>query len=439
MGLEALHLAIELAGETGANIGFQDERDARTVGADGLGRAPHDIHDLIPFALDRREHRVGAVRKPGGAHDLDGGGDGLGHGSGFISGAGGGNRESNKHAPTVGTIVFMRPATSAAIHARTWIDSEPVDTDLEPATIRHALEDPSTLCWIDLVAPSPDQLGHLADELGLDPTTVEDALAPHERPKLTEIDGRLFFVVYATDMESRAEDREAGRLQTSRVSGFLLDHGLVTVRLDEDIDIPRIMANADRELAARSSDDVGVLVHVLFDYIVDGHFETIQLIDGDLEDLEDELFAEGGPGPEFSAKAYAVRKDLAKLRRYVLPMREVVLGLIRHEFADRPDPWFQDLMDHVLRASEWTDSLRDVIQNLVETHLQLQDSRLNTVMKKLAAWAAIIAVPTLVTGWFGQNVPFPGEGNATGFIASIVLVVGLSASVYVVMKRKDWL
>ncbi|OKL53226.1 hypothetical protein BSZ39_10610 [Bowdeniella nasicola] len=332
----------------------------------------------------------------------------------------------------------MRPATSATIHARTWVNGTPQSADLAPSQIRASLQDPDTLCWVDLVAPTEDELGRLASELGLDPSNVEDALAPHERPKLTEINGQLFFVVYGTHLEE-GKDIEDGRLDVSRVSGFLLSHGLVTVRLDEDIDVVRIMKNADRELKNRSKKDVDVLVHVLFDTLVDDHFETIQQIDGMLDDLEDDLFADDGPDRGFSARAYAVRKDLSRLRRYILPMREVVNRLIRHQFADRPDPWFQDLMDHVLRASEWTDSLRDVVQNLVETHLQLQDSRLNTVMKKLAAWAAIIAVPTLITGWFGQNVPFPGEGKPLGLAISTALVVGLSGGVYFLMKKKDWL
>ena len=94
-----------------------------------------------------------------------------------------------------------------------------------------------------------------------------------------------------------------------------------------------------------------------------------------------------------------LRKDLVALRRVVLPMREVVSGLMRHrESEGTMRAWYDDLYDHVLRASEWTESLRDMVASIFETNLSLQDSRLNTIMKKLAGWAAIIAVPTAITG-----------------------------------------
>ncbi len=102
-------------------------------------------------------------------------------------------------------------------------------------------------------------------------------------------------------------------------------------------------------------------------------------------------------------------------------------------------PWYDDLYDHVLRAAEWTESLRDMVTSVFETNLSLQDARLNTVMKKLAGWAAIIAVPTAVTGWFGQNVPYPGFSHVSGLLQSVVLIVGLSIGLYVLFRRRDWL
>ena len=101
--------------------------------------------------------------------------------------------------------------------------------------------------------------------------------------------------------------------------------------------------------------------------------------------------------------------------------------------------WYDDLYDHVLRASEWTESLRDLITSMFETNLALQDSRLNMVMKKLAAWAAIIAVPTAITGWYGQNLPYPGFAAYSGLWASTALIVLCSVALYVVFRRRDWL
>ncbi len=141
---------------------------------------------------------------------------------------------------------------------------------------------------------------------------------------------------------------------------------------------------------------------------------------------------------------YRLRKELVELRRVVLPMREVINTIMRRR-AERGDTveldsWYSDLYDHVIRAAEWTESLRDMITTVFETNLSLQDARLNTIMKKLTGWAAIIAVPTAVTGWYGQNVPYPGFQSVAGFVSSAVVIVLMSALLYVVFKRKKgWL
>jgi magnesium transporter len=102
-------------------------------------------------------------------------------------------------------------------------------------------------------------------------------------------------------------------------------------------------------------------------------------------------------------------------------------------------PYFQDVYDHVLRATEWTESLRDLVTTILETHLTVRGNRLNVIMKQVTSWAAIIAVPTAITGFYGQNIPYPGFGQAWGFWTSTLVTVGLSAVLYVVFRRRGWL
>jgi magnesium transporter len=102
-------------------------------------------------------------------------------------------------------------------------------------------------------------------------------------------------------------------------------------------------------------------------------------------------------------------------------------------------PYYQDVYDHVLRVSEWTESLRDLVSTILETNLTLQGNRLNEVMRSLAAGAAILAVTTAVTGFYGQNVPYPGYGHHSGFVVSTILLVGLSAGLYWYLRKKHWL
>src|SRR5690242_20083465 len=137
-----------------------------------------------------------------------------------------------------------------------------------------------------------------------------------------------------------------------------------------------------------------------------------------------------------------MRKSLVLLRRVVLPMREVVNTLIRRDTGivdERMAPYFQDVYDHVLRATEWTESLRDLVTTILETNITLQGNRLNVITKKVTSWAAIIAVPTAITGWYGQNLPYPGFASTSGLITSILLIAVISVGLYITFKRKDWL
>jgi magnesium transporter len=123
-------------------------------------------------------------------------------------------------------------------------------------------------------------------------------------------------------------------------------------------------------------------------------------------------------------------------------MRDVADTLARLSDAGHPDELtarFHDLRDHVIRATEWTDSLRDVVTTIFETGLSLADARLNQVVRKLSAWAAIIAVPTAVTGFYGQNVPYPGFGQQYGFLSSTVTTVVLAGGVWLGFRKKGWL
>jgi magnesium transporter len=137
-----------------------------------------------------------------------------------------------------------------------------------------------------------------------------------------------------------------------------------------------------------------------------------------------------------------LRKSLVTLRRVVLPMREVVNTLMRRDLdvvSEPMIPYFQDVYDHVLRATEWTESLRDLVTTILETHLTIQGNRLNIITKKVTSWAAIIAVPTAITGFYGQNVPYPGFSRHSGFVTSTVIIIVLSLALYVAFRRKDWL
>jgi magnesium transporter len=328
----------------------------------------------------------------------------------------------------------------ASIQGRVWRSGKPQD-DFEFEKISDYLSEDNTLVWADLCDPDHDALCDLAQELGLNHWAVEDALAAAERVKATAYVSHTFFTVYAVDVVADAADSPQPMLSMRRISAFVLPRGLVTVRLTPDFDMAWVVRRWE-EIGGQQY-GVGALVHGLLDVVVDSHFAAVEALDDCIEAIEDELFDGNSPKRSFQRRIFQMRRDLVDLRRIALPMREVVNSIQHHRLdAESPrelDPLYADLYDHVLRVSEWTESLRDMITTIFETNLSLQDARLNTVMKKLTGWAAIIAVPTAITGFYGQNVPYPGFGNFAGFLASTSVILILMVALYVTFRRRDWL
>ncbi len=325
------------------------------------------------------------------------------------------------------------------VRGRVWRGGKPQD-DFDFSSISDYLVEDDTLVWCDLCEPDHAKLADLAQELGLNTWAVEDAVADAERTKAVVYRSHTFFTVYSVTVVPPA-DESPSCLDVHRISGFVLPRGLITVRLSPHLDIDAVSQRFD-ELGGQEY-GVGALVHGLLDYIVDGHFEAVQLLDDGIDGLEDDLFENVNPRAGVQRKTFRLRKDLVELRRVVLPMREVV-NSIQHRRLDAKtspelDPLYSDLYDHVLRVSEWTESLRDMVTTVFETTLSLQDARLNTVMKKLTGWAAIIAVPTAITGFYGQNVDYPGIETVGGFVTSTALIVLIVLALYWMFKRRDWL
>jgi len=298
-------------------------------------------------------------------------------------------------------------------------------------------EDEHTVIWLDLRDPDSHDLAVLGEEFGLHPLAVEDAVHEHERTKLDRYEGYLFLTAYAVHL-----DQQTGQLATSEVSAFITPRALITVRKDDGLDIGTVVGYWDSS-PDLAKEGIGYLVHGLLDHIVDGYFAAVQDLDDQVEGLEDLLFADN-PREQGAVqrRSFEFRKSLVSLRRVVLPMREVVNALFRRDLGvvtDPLQPYYQDVYDHVLRATEWTESLRDLVTTVLETNLTVQANRMNVITKKVTGWAAIIAVPTFVTGFYGMNVPYWGFGKALGLGVAIALMALTSVSLYFVFKAKDWL
>lgn len=326
------------------------------------------------------------------------------------------------------------------LSGRVWRDGRLTGQSFELAELDRLIADPHLLIWADLLAPDEETLTQMAVELGLSPLAIEDAVAPHERPKATRHEHHSFITVYATALEPGA-DVDLG-LRQSRVSAFVLDNALITVRADALLDMDRVLERWDDNHQLVQFGVLGLL-HGLLDVVVDDQFQVMQHLDDRLEAMEDLLF-EDPPAVnnrEVQRRTFRVRHELVDLRRSVLPMRDVVTAVMRNgqDWPTLLRSYYDDLLDHVLRASEWSEALRDMIANLFESSLALNDTRMNEVMKRLAAWAAIIAVPTLITGWFGMNIPYWGFGTPLGVALCTGLMLVAVVTLFVSFRSRDWL
>jgi magnesium transporter len=326
--------------------------------------------------------------------------------------------------------------TTGGARTRVWRSGTLLAEDFSVAEISDYLEQEDCVVWVDVCSPDTGVLEAIATELNLEPLAIEDAVSRHERPKADRYPSHLFVNSYAVEL-----DRDGGSIRLEEVAAFVLRRALVTVRQDEWFGADRFLTRWD-ENPDLVKNGVSALLYGLLDVIVDGHFEAVEALDEEIEALEDEVFEERPQSRDVQRRTFALRKSLVQLRRVVLPTREVVNTLMRRDLKlmdEAMAPYYQDLYDHVLRASEWTESLRDMVTTIFETNLSLQDARLNNIVKKLSAWAAIIAVPTAVTGFYGQNVPYPGYGHWNGFVTSTLVTVLLGGAFYLGFRGRGWL
>ncbi|HKA05557.1 MAG TPA: magnesium transporter CorA family protein [Acidimicrobiales bacterium] len=308
------------------------------------------------------------------------------------------------------------------------------EQDFPVSLVSEHLDVPDTIVWVDLCDPSPDELHELASELGLHELAVEDALESHQRPKLDHYPTHLFLSSHMVEMHE-------GMLTVHEIDTFVNPRWLITVRKSDACDIRSIVDHWDRspDLAVYG---VAYLLYGLLDTVADTYFDVVGGFDEYYEEVSTQLFEDHPIDPAGQRDRFQMRQSLVKVYRLVTGLREAVGSLLRREQGLVPtalDPYYQDVYDHLLRASESIDTLRELASSIVETNLALRDFRQNQIVKQVTSWAAIVAVPTLITGYYGMNVRYPGINTTWGWIASVLVMLGCSLGLFALFRRKGWL
>lgn len=337
---------------------------------------------------------------------------------------------------------------------RIWIDGAFTNSDAEPAEIGTAIrDDSSSQAWLFLPRQESDVLDRAAAYLGIDALAIEDILGEHEPMKLDWIDTTLVAVMAAVSFDAATD--ELAREPVSLLAGPRAVIVLAGESLREDL-----CHVLDKASAAVLSDGVPAALHAVIDHLIDGYTGVLRKMEDEVDKLSESLFDDKPLEKPDQLNAFKLRRSLAQLRRSTGPMSDIAASLANaagraaaKHGADHTAPTdaaeallgvrsvreFSDVADHAEHAARGADSLRDVISSMYETNLALADVHLNMVMKKLTGWAAIIAVPTLITGFMGMNVPYPGFQSETGFIIAAIVMLGAVSTLYLTLRRKDWI
>ncbi|WP_229715691.1 magnesium transporter CorA family protein [Mangrovihabitans endophyticus] len=299
-------------------------------------------------------------------------------------------------------------------------------------------DNPDAVLWLDLYDPDENGLRAVQEEFGLHPLAVEDAVHDHQRPKLDRYPDHLFMNVYEVRVRT---DGPVPSMQQTEISAFITSRALITVHKSPG-DLEALMRRWDADIELSATSGVGFLVYGMLDVVVDGQYDAARSLDEAMDATEDDMLDEGGAPRPVRMYGFGLRKTLAALRRPVEPMADLIAQMLRPDTGlvdESLTPYFRDVDDHARRATETIDGARDRINGLLDADLNEQSNALNVVTRKLAAWAAIIAVPTALTGFFGQNLPYWGYGTTTGFVVSLALILVSAGILYAYLKRRGWL
>lgn len=290
--------------------------------------------------------------------------------------------------------------------------------------------------WIGLHDPDPAAVEHLGDAFGLHPLAVEDAVHAHQRPKL-DVYEDLLVLVLKTARYDEAEEL----VVIGEVLVFLGDDFVVVVRHGEGSPLAGVRDRVEGHPELLELGPSAVL-YAIADKVVDDYAAVLDGLEEDIEQIEADVFSPDPTNP--SERIYRLKREVLEFRRAVNPLRGPIdrLATRAGDLAvdDRTREYFGDVQDHLVRDAERLQSFDDLLAGVLQANLAQLTVRDNADMRKLAAWAAIIAVPTMVFGLYGMNFEdMPELAWTYGYPLVLLVVAALCSGLFVRFKRIGWL
>jgi magnesium transporter len=288
--------------------------------------------------------------------------------------------------------------------------------------------------WIGLYEPTRDEFDSVAGEFGLHPLAVRDALRAHQRPKVERYGETLFVVIKAARYVEEKEVVEFGE-----VHAFVGPDFVVTVRYGETNELQEVRRSLEGRPDLLRKGPYAVL-NAIMDRIVDDYVPVVDGLANDIDEIEVEVFESQ---PDVSRRIYELSREVIRFHQATQPLAGTLESLTQEETSDidrEVRRYLRDVQDRVLRVTDQAQGFRELLQNILSVNLTLASVNQNDQVKKISAWAAILIVPTLITGIYGMNFDFMPELHwAYGYPVALLLMLTISLILYWGFKRRGWL
>ena len=307
-------------------------------------------------------------------------------------------------------------------------------SDISKEDISEYVKRPDCFVWVGLKDPTPDELEEMREEFGLHELAVEDARHGHQRPKIEEYGNSLFAVLQTVEIKE-------AELHVGEVDIFVGPNYILSVRLHSERGFADVRARCEREPHLLKH-GAAYVFYALMDTVVDRYFPILDALESELEKIEEQIFLRNTARSNIEA-LYDLKRSLMILKHAVDPLMEAVSKLYGGrvpQICSGMGEYFRDVFDHLQRLHATIEGIRDMQTTAIQVNLGMISLNETEVTKKLAGWAAIIAVPTMIAGIYGMNFKnMPELEWVWGYPLSVAIMVVLDFWLYIQFKKIKWL
>jgi magnesium transporter len=307
-------------------------------------------------------------------------------------------------------------------------------SDIPKEDISEYVKRPDCFVWVALKDPTPEELEEMRVEFGLHELAVEDAHHGHQRPKIEEYGNSLFAVLQTVEFKD-------GELHVGEVDIFVGPNYILSARLNTERGFTSVRERCEREPHLLKH-GAAYVFYALMDTVVDRYFPILDALESELEKIEEQIFLRNTARSNIEA-LYDLKRGLMTLKHAVDPLMEAVSKLYGGrvpQICSGMGEYFRDVFDHLQRLHATIEGIRDMQTTAIQVNLGMISLNETEVTKKLAAWAAIIGVPTMIAGIYGMNFKnMPELEWIWGYPVSVAIMVAIDIWLYFQFKKTKWL